>query len=295
MLGRSAFLFLALIKLSLTGVGAVQVRNKVNSIRRVLNLLQEKAKKVAEEEEQEAALYTNFECYCRTTSQELKTNAEEGTARITWSTSKIQAGEKVLVELKTVIKVSQVSREEAKQALTSAGALDHKGASAFDGESSDLAANIDALTRAIAALEKGVPGSSFLQSHVGSAIRTVAMSSEKVSDSDRSTFLSFLSGGDRQGYAPQSGEIIGILMQLKDDLSEDLAASQKEEEDRKANHAGLIAAKEEEIATLTATIETKLARQGNLAVEVESLKNDVADTQRSLAADQELAAKLAES
>ena len=72
-------------------------------------------------------------------------------------------------------------------------------------------------------------------------------------------------------------------------------AAQKEEEDRKANQAGLIAAKEEEIATLTATIETKLTQQGNLAAEVESLKNDVADTQSSLAADQELAAKLAES
>ena len=72
-------------------------------------------------------------------------------------------------------------------------------------------------------------------------------------------------------------------------------AAQKEEEDRNANHAGLVAAKEEEIATLTAAIETKLTRQGDLAVEVESLKNDVADTQRSLAADQELATKLGES
>ena len=99
--------------------------------------------------------------------------------------------------------------------------------------------------------------------------------------------LSFLSCGASQGYAPQSGEIVGILKQLM--------AAQKEEEDRKANQAGLIAAKEEDIATLTATIETKLTRQGDLAVEVESLKNDLADTQRSLAADQELAAKLAES
>ena len=146
---------------------------------------------------------------------------------------------------------------------------------------------------AIAVLEKGVAGSSFLQSRVGSAFRKVATSSEKVSDSDRSTLLSFLSIGDRQGYAPKSGEIIGILKQLKDEMSEDFAAAQKVEEDRKANHAGLIAAKEEEIATLTSTIQTKLTRQSNLAVEVESLKNDVADTQRSLAADQELAAKLA--
>ena len=46
---------------------------------------------------------------------------------------------------------------------------------------------------------------------------------------------------------------------------------------------------------MTATIETKLTQQGDLAVEEESLKNDVADTHRSLAADQELDAKLAES
>ena len=108
----------------------------------------------------------------------------------------------------------------------------------------------------------------------------------RVSDDDRSTLFSFSARGASQGYAPQSGEIVGILKQLM--------AAQKEEEDRKANQAGLIAAKDE-IATLTATIETKLTRQGDLAVEVESLKNDVGDTQRSLAADQKLAAKLAES
>ena len=53
--------------------------------------------------------------------------------------------------------------------------------------------------------------------------------------------------------------------------------------------------RKKELGTLTATIEAKLARRGDLAVEVERLKNDVAETKRSLAADQELAAKLAES
>ena len=79
------------------------------------------------------------------------------------------------------------------------------------------------------------------------------MLDEQVSDDDRSTLFSFLARGAGQGYAPQSGEIIGIPKQLM--------AAQKEEEDRKANNAGLIAAKKEEIATLTATIETKLTQQ----------------------------------
>ena len=68
----------------------------------------------------------------------------------------------------------------------------------------------------------------------------------RVFDGDRSTLLSFVSCGASQGYAPQSGEIIGILKQLMDEMSEDLAAASKEEEDRKTNYAGLVAAKQEE-------------------------------------------------
>ena len=75
-------------------------------------------------------------------------------------------------------------------------------AAAHDAESADLDVSIEALTRAIAALEKCVADSDFFQSGVGHAIRKVAMSSEKVSDVDRSTLLSgFLSNGDRQQYA----------------------------------------------------------------------------------------------
>ena len=59
------------------------------------------------------------------------------------------------------------------------------------------------------------------------------------------------------GHAPESGEIIGICRSLKDDMSADLADSLKAgEEDRKSDHATLVAAKENEVATLTATRRT---------------------------------------
>merc|ERR1719323_2737957 len=79
---------------------------------------------------------------------------------------------------------------------------------------------------------------------------------------------------------------------MKDQMSVDLADSKKAEADRKADHAALMGAKRKEVATLTATIETKLTRQGDLGVEVEGLKGDLAETKNSLAADQALAAKL---
>ena len=108
------------------------------------------------------------------------------------------------------------------------------------------------------------------------------MSAERVSESVRSTLLSF-SNGDRQQYAPQTGEITGILMRLKDEMSAHLSAAQKAEGERSANQAGLCEAKKE-LVTLTAFIEAKL----NLAVEVESFRNNVAETRRSLVADPEL-------
>ena len=89
-----------------------------------MNLLLDVAKNIAHEAKRKVALYQIFECNCPSTRQQLKTNAEEGDARITETTSKIEAGEGTVVELKIVIKVSQESCAEAKQALASAGALD---------------------------------------------------------------------------------------------------------------------------------------------------------------------------
>ena len=62
------------------------------------------------------------------------------------------------------------------------------------------------------------------------------------------------------GHAPVSGEIISILKKFKD---------------RKTDDASLVAAMENEVATVIATIDTNL-RQGDLGVEVDSVKGDLA-------------------
>ena len=73
-------------------------------------------------------------------------------------------------------------------------------------------------------------GGSFLQGGVGKALRSAVMNSEKVSNSDHSSVLSFLSGGTSDGgYATQSGEIDGILKQLINEMSADLRALVEEE------------------------------------------------------------------
>jgi len=285
------------VGLSIHSNEALHVRNAVNPIRRVVNLLQDMAKKVAEEGAAEKALYERFACYCKTSGGDLKQNIEEGGTSITETAANIEAAQGSIAQLKSQLTQSVASRADAEAAVKTAGALNKKAVEAFQGESTDLSANIDALTRAIAALEKGMTGASFLQGGIGAAVRRAVMNSEKVSDVDRSSVLSFLSGGSSDGdrYAPQSGEIVGILKQLKDEMSADLSAAEKEEEQRKVDHQGLMKAKSQEMSVLTQAIEKHQVQMGNLGVEVEKMKGDLSEAQKTLQADQDLAAKLSSS
>merc|ERR1712190_679881 len=61
----------------------------------------------------------------------------------------------------------------------------------------------------------------------------------------------------KQSYAPQSGEIFGILRQMKETFEANLADAQKEETANQKAYEELKAAKEAEIAAGKEQIETK--------------------------------------
>merc|ERR1719420_1895571 len=109
---------------------------------------------------------------------------------------------------------------------------------------------------------------------------------------DRDMLSAFLSTGSSQGYAPQSGEITGILKQMKDTMDADLAdATAKEEEAIKAFDA-MSAAKAKEMQALTDEIEAKTVRHGEAKVELVNLKEDLSDTQEALLEDKKFLAEM---
>ena len=130
--------------------------------------------------------------------------------------------------------IARVEEPETKAVEATAMALNTKAHAAFGSQSSERIAKIDRLSKAIAVLEKGMTGESFLHGGVGTALRRAVTNSEKVCDSEHTSVLSFLSEGGR--YAPQSDETAGILKQLKDETRADLSALEKEELNRKSNH-----------------------------------------------------------
>merc|ERR1719235_1360167 len=113
-----------------------------------------------------------------------------------------------------------------------------------------------------------------------------------MSNADRDLLASFLVGGAKQGYAPASGEIVGILKQMGDTMAKDLEEVIAAEEAAKQEFEGLVAAKEKEIASATKAIEEKTKRTGEVAVEIVNLKEDLDDTSESLAEDKKMLADL---
>jgi DNA repair exonuclease SbcCD ATPase subunit len=98
----------------------------------------------------------------------------------------------------------------------------------------------------------------------------------------------------KQSYAPQSGEIFGILKQMKETFETNLAAAQKEEAESQKAYEDLKAAKEEEIAAGQAQLDAKTQELADTDEKNAQAKEDIKDTRESLAADQEFLAMLKE-
>merc|ERR1719171_2923058 len=108
-----------------------------------------------------------------------------------------------------------------------------------------------------------------------------------ISSIDRDMITAFLTQGQDVGYAPASGQIVGILKQMTDTMEKDLADATAEEEAAIKAFKGLAAAKTKEINALTSEIETKTAQIGELGVSLVTQKEDLDDTSKALAEDEQ--------
>merc|ERR1719242_376874 len=138
-------------------------------------------------------------------------------------------------------------------------------------------------------------GGGFLQTRSAEVLRDFVQHDADVAEADRQTLTSFLSASEENSYAPQSGQIVGILKQMGDTMAADLASATKTEEEAIKTYDDLMAAKKEEVDALTAAIEKKLKQIGELGIEIVEMKEDLTDTEAALIADKEFLANLEKS
>jgi len=269
---------------------AVQPAVAANPIRKVVTMLQMMAKKVEAEGKKQDELFEKFFCYCETSKGTLAKSIEDAETKIPQLESDIKEAIEEKTKLDADLVQHKTDREEATEAIAKASGIREKEAAAFAKESGEDQSNLDALTKALAAIEKGMAGG-FLQTNAAASLRQMSLTLD-MSSVDRDMLSSFLSQGNGQGYAPASGEIVGILKQMKDTMEKDLAEVKAQEDAAQQDFEGMKAAKEKEIAAATQAIEEKTKRTGEVAVEIVNLKEDLEDTQEDLAKDKKFLADL---
>merc|ERR1719359_627746 len=98
----------------------------------------------------------------------------------------------------------------------------------------------------------------------------------------------------KQSYAPQSGQIFGILKQMKETFETNLSTSQKEEMAAQQAYEDLKAAKEAEIKAGTEQKDQKTQELADTDEKNVNAKTDLEDTRNSLSADQKFLMNLKE-
>jgi len=290
---RALLLLAALCARPLDGV-SVRAGSRANPVRRVVDLLQKMQKTVTEEGKKEEKLYESFMCYCKTGTSDLAKSIEAAEQKIPQVQNSLEAAEQLKAQLDGEIARAKQDKAAAKATLAKTQALRAKEAKEFAKASAEFKTNIEAMGKALDALSRGSEGS-FLQSSSAAVLRRLAVDAD-MSSSDRDAVATFLSAGgsseEESGYEPQSDQIIGILKQMTETMQKELADAEAAEEQAVKDTESLVAAKTKEVDALTKAVEAKLESSGQLALEVVEHKEDLEDTEETLAADKKFVAEL---
>jgi peptidoglycan hydrolase CwlO-like protein len=261
-----------------------------NPIRRVVTLLQNMQKKVEEEGAKEKKLFEKFMCYCKNGLGDLRQTIDAAESKVPKVTSALAEAEALKDQLEKDIGELKGGSVEAKAAIAKATGIRDKEAAAFAKDSSDKKTNIAALKKAVAAIEAGMAGKFLQTSTENVATLQQLVINMDMSSTDRDMLTSFLSQGS--GYAPASGEILGIMKQMLETMEKELNEITVAEEKAVKDFEALIAAKEKELNANTGALETKIERAAEVGLEIVEMKEDLDDTSKALVEDKKFLAEL---
>jgi len=246
------------------------------------------AKEIETDGEKDEEMHEKYICYCETNLKKLV----DGVAALEEEIPQIEASIEEAVSTKAQLEADLVKhkkdREDAKAAIADATAQREKEKAAFDAEDAEDKANIAACGKAIKAIEKGMAGG-FLQSSAATTLKNIVINR----DMDRFAKMmltDFLQSSS--GESGSTGEIVGILKQLLETMEKEHKEVVDEEAAAVAEFESLVDAKEKEIQAATEAIEAKTEKNGEYAVKIVNLKNDLEDAQESLGEDQKFTAEL---
>lgn len=245
---------------------------KTRPIMKVVRMLEDMKEELNKDLEDDKAVHEMLDCWCNTNEKEKTKAIELGTARV--NELEAMLGETVakIGELKSKRKSTQEEQYRDQAALDEAEELRMKENKEFHGTETDLLEAIDATKNAIIVLSKHNPELAQIKAVARMLqaarvpqlmLKAGAFNSIKAQElkdfltgavTGESSFLQRAPGLAGQSYQPQSGQIFGILKQMKEDFETDLSAEQKAEQKSVSEFKGLKESKLAEIDTAQKSI-----------------------------------------
>jgi chromosome segregation ATPase len=301
-------------------------------ITNVVKLLEEMQKDLEAEARADEKTWEKLECWCDKNKGEKTKAVEDAKSRIDELQTTIETTAGKVSTLKVKIENANKDIDEGERALAEASEMRLKEAAAFHDQERDLMTSVNLLKGAITALSKHHPA--LVQSDEGygmeiarmrPALRSMVHKNLKIlgflrTSPHKDDFVAFLDahadildadGEDAllqaesflqkkrsslpfKGYAPQSGQVMGVLKQMKDAFEEDIPEIQKDEQSKLKAYSEMKGAKESELEELRNAVEAHTQEYAANKEANGDAKYDMKDTKAAMDADQRFMLELIE-
>jgi len=285
---------------------------KERPVMKVVRLLQDMKAQLESELADDKAVHEQLSCWCKTNDEEKTKAIELGEAAESRLEAYLGEAAAKMAELKVKrdATLAEVDRDEA--ALEEARTLRMKENKAFHADEANLIEAIKACDQAITVLKEYNPNAAGLQQVRAVARRlqqaqvltlgrraaggptSAQLDALKAFLSQTQSGLSFLAIPGYQSYGASSGQIFGVLEQMKEDFERDLSDAQRKEQNQDAAFREVKAAKEEEIAAGRALVAKLDGEIADLRAKHAAAFKELEDTQAQLALDRTFLSNLKE-
>jgi len=255
-------------------------------IEKVVGMLTDMQNQLNTEKKEDEALHERMACWCTTNNNEKDAAVKTANRQISELTSAIDEGTAKSASLKASIAKLVKSIAKNNEALAKSDGLRNKENGEFTDEETELSDSLGSVSSAVSTLSKH---NSFLQTSSTTASTTSlrhVLQKAKLSAKDHATVMSFLQQpAGFNSYNSRSGAIFGILSQMKETFTTNLASARTDEAHAVSEFAALSKAKGREIS---ASSQMKMDQTQEMAETDEDLANNKHDlelTRKALSAD----------
>jgi hypothetical protein len=287
MLNNFAFLLLGFLAMQPALVRSEQAKalTQENPMRKIITMLQDMAKEVEREGEVEKEIFEKALCACEGGEKELDKTIADSEAAIEEWTAKTESGKAETTQLTQEVADHKTNAAQAKDDLSEATTLREKESKQFIADEKDTKQNLDGLSKAIPAIEKGMGGASLMQMPGAQKkmekLRRFVEVTKYVDNDARSEVLAFMEEGEGE-HTQGAGEILGILKNMKDEMEKDLKDMQDADVKAHESFNDLKAAKTEEISINEKSVIDKEKRIGEIALELSEGTHALEDAKEEL-------------